>query len=129
MEAATDAIGFAVTKARQSLGASGEQAADEHLAQQGLIVLERNFRCRLGEIDIIARDGEQLVFCEVKTRREGGPHPFLSVTQRKQRKLRQLGLYYLSGHHLEHLQPRFDVIAVHQAQDGSFTIEHLPNAF
>ena len=126
MEAATDAIGFAVTKARQSLGASGEQAAGEHLVQQGLIVLERNFRCRLGEIDIIARDGEQLVFCEVKTRREGGPHPFLSVTQRK---LRQLGLYYLSRHHLEHVQPRFDVIAVHQAQDGSFTIEHLPNAF
>ena len=72
MEAATEAIGFAVTKARQSLGASGEQAADEHLAQQGLIVLERNFRCRLGEIDIIARDGEQLVFCEVKTRVRAG---------------------------------------------------------
>ena len=129
MEAATDAIGFAVTKARQSLGASGEQAADEHLAQQGLIVLERNFRCRLGEIDIIARDGEHLVFCEVKTRREGGLHPFLSVTQRKQRKLRQLGVYYLSRHRLEHLQTRFDVIAVYQAQDGTFAIEHLPNAF
>lgn len=118
-----------MTKARQSLGAAGEQAACEHLAQQGLTVLERNFRCRLGEIDIIARDGEHLVFCEVKTRREGGPHPFLSVTQRKQRKLRQLGAYYLSRHHLEHLQPRFDAIAVHQAPDGTFAIEHLPNAF
>ena len=129
MEAATGATGFVVTKARQSLGASGEQAACEHLARQGLTVLERNFRCRLGEIDIIAQDGEHLVFCEVKTRRESRLHPFLSVTQRKQRKLRQLGLYYLSRHHLEHLQPRFDVIAVPQAQDGSFAIEHLPNAF
>ena len=129
MEAATGATGFVVTKARQSLGASGEQAACEHLARQGLTVLERNFRCRLGEIDIIAQDGEHLVFCEVKTRRESGLHPFLSVTQRKQRKLRQLGLYYLSRHRLEHLQTRVDVIAVYQAQDGTFAIEPLPNAF
>ncbi|HYX97629.1 MAG TPA: YraN family protein, partial [Geodermatophilus sp.] len=71
------------------LGARGERIAAAHLTDSGLRVLDRNWRCREGELDIVARDGDTLVFCEVKTRRAVGfGHPVEAVGHAKQRRLR-----------------------------------------
>ena len=119
-----------MTEARQKTGSLGEQIAWEYLAEKGYRLVERNHRCNWGEIDIILEIEEFLVFCEVKTRRGlSGPHPSLSVTSRKKRKLRQLGERYLSQRHLTHKQPRFDVIAVQLVGEKPPIIEHIINAF
>ena len=73
------------------LGAHGERIAAAYLTDSGLRVLDRNWRCRDGELDIVARDGDALVFCEVKTRRAVGfGHPVEAVGHAKQRRLRTL---------------------------------------
>ncbi|MBS1256652.1 MAG: hypothetical protein MAG581_02478 [Deltaproteobacteria bacterium] len=119
-----------MTKARQHTGLTGEQIACDFLQEQGYSIIERNHRSRLGEIDIVAKYREYLVFCEVKTRRgSNGMHPSLSVTAKKIDKLRQLGEHYLSRKHLMHLQPRFDVIAVQLAVRTPPNIDHFINAF
>ena len=69
------AAGAGRDSARAALGRYGENLAARHLSDAGLRVLERNWRCREGEIDIVARDGRTLVFCEVKTRVEDNPTP------------------------------------------------------
>lgn len=117
-----------MTHARLRLGKAGEDHAAAFLAQQGYRIRERNFRCRLGEVDIVAEDGEYLVFCEVKTRSGTQVHPSLSVHPRKVRKLRQLGLLYLDRHGLTARQPRFDVISV-QLTEPQPVLEHIVNAF
>ena len=90
---------------------------------------ERNYRCRYGEVDLIATVGEFLVFVEVKTRSAGQPlHPALSVTPRKRAKVRRVGEYYWAQHAYLTLQPRFDVIAVF-FEDGEERVEHIVNAF
>ena len=73
-----------MTKARQRTGQQGEELACQFLENHQYRILERNFRCTLGEIDIVARNGEYLVFCEVKTRKGSGPiHPTASITSKK----------------------------------------------
>ncbi len=115
--------------ARNILGRRGEAAAARFLEGLGYQVRERNFRCALGEIDLIAISGEFLVFVEVKTRTEGAPlHPSLSVNHRKRAKVRQLGEYYCSLHPELPLQPRFDVISV-EMQGETGRVEHIANAF
>lgn len=115
---------------RKSLGALGEEAALAHLSGKGYRLLERNYRCRLGEIDIIAEDGETVAFIEVKTRSSllfGAPQE--AVDQKKQRKIRQIAQYYLLAHGLEGRTVRFDVITVLYSRTGGFAIEHLKGAF
>ena len=74
---------------RNELGFHGERIAAAYLSSSGLRLLDRNWRCREGELDIVARDGDALVFCEVKTRRGVGyGHPVEAVTHTKQRRLR-----------------------------------------
>jgi putative endonuclease len=110
-------------------GRDGEDIAAGHLERLGYRVIERNWRSRYGEIDLIATMDEFLVFVEVKTRTPGQPlHPALSVTKRKQQKVRLLGEYYRAQHARLGLQPRFDVIAVVLNRDGP-QIEHIVNAF
>jgi len=93
------------------------------------MVRERNYRCPHGEIDLIAVEGEYLVFVEVKTRGEGQPlHPALSVTPRKRARVRRCGEHYWARHPELALQPRFDVISVF-VEDGEERIEHIVNAF
>ncbi|MBF0240078.1 MAG: YraN family protein [SAR324 cluster bacterium] len=99
-----------------------------HLEQKHYQIIETNFRCVLGEIDIIAAHEEYLIFCEVKTRSGREIHPSLSVTRKKQTKLHQLGLYFINQRKLFQLQPRFDVISV-QYSGNSPVIEHFINAF
>ncbi|MFF0750295.1 YraN family protein [Streptomyces sp. NPDC004267] len=86
--------------ATQALGRYGEELAVRTLTATGLHVLARNWRCgRTGEIDIVARDGDTLVICEVKTRREGAfEHPMAAVTPRKAERLRRLAACWLDRH-------------------------------
>ena len=118
---------------KTELGALGEQRAAEALKKEGYRILERNFRCRMGEVDIIARKGDDLVFVEVKLRKDashGEAREF--VTAAKQQRLRTTAMYYLAGHSsAQELQARFDVVEVYapQGENGPFTLSHLQNAF
>ncbi|WP_406092028.1 YraN family protein [Streptomyces sp. NBC_01013] len=85
--------------ARGALGRYGEDLAARLLTDAGMTVLERNWRCRAGEIDIVAKDGDALVICEVKTRREGAfEHPMAGVTPAKADRLRRLAELWLARH-------------------------------
>ncbi|MFJ4898566.1 MULTISPECIES: YraN family protein [unclassified Streptomyces] len=85
--------------ARGALGRYGEDLAARLLTEAGMSVLERNWRCRTGEIDIVALDGDALVICEVKTRRAGGfEHPMAAVTPAKADRLRRLAELWLDRH-------------------------------
>ncbi len=115
---------------RNELGALGERLAAEHLTALGLSVLDRNWRCREGELDIVARDGDALVFCEVKARRGTGyGAPVEAVTWSKQRRLRLLAQRWLEVH-TEHAPGlRFDVVGVLVRTDGPALVTHLRAAF
>ena len=100
--------------ARQGLGRTGERLAAERLQQSGYVILERNFRCRYGEMDLVAEHGSDLVFIEVKTRR-GRSHglPEEAVNLRKQQKIIQVGQYYLFITNADLARSwRVDVVAV-----------------
>ena len=115
---------------RSALGAYGERVAVRLLTDSGLQVLDRNWRCRAGELDVVARDGAALVFCEVKTRRGAGfGHPVEAVTPGKQRRLRGLARAWLDAH--DHHAPdlRFDVVGVLVPPRGPARVVHLRNAF
>ena len=119
-----------MTKERQYTGRTGEEVACDFLKEQGYSIVERNYRYRIGEIDIVAEHRENLVVCEVKTRiNRTGLHPSLSVTAKKIVKLSMLGEHYLSQKYLMHLQTRFDVIAVQLTGKTTPEIDHLVNAF
>lgn len=98
---------------RELLGARGERAAAEFLGNAGYQILHRNYRFRRGEIDIIARDGQTVVFVEVKTR-SGRSHgePEEAVTQEKVRRIRRIASAYLARRRLAECDCRFDVVAV-----------------
>jgi putative endonuclease len=115
---------------RTALGSYGERVAVRALTDAGLQVLDRNWRCRDGELDVVARDGDALVFCEVKTRTGiGFGHPAEAVTPAKRRRLRLLARAWLAAH--DHHAPdlRFDVIGVHVPVSGPAQVTHLRNAF
>jgi putative endonuclease len=108
------------------LGQQGEQLAATFLTDAGLSVLARNWRCTLGEIDIVALDGRTLVVCEVKTRsgvRFGTP--IEAITRQKARRLRGLAVAWVRAHGLVFDQIRIDVIGVLRAASGEFSIEHV----
>ena len=115
---------------RKKTGSIGEKLASEYLERNRYTILQRNFRCRYGEIDIIVCNSEYLVFCEVKTRKGSAPlHPSLSVTKAKGKRIRELASLYLMEHEDETRQPRFDVISVILNENHEGMIEHLENAF
>ncbi len=111
------------------LGALGEEHIVRLLKERGAVILERNYHCRFGEIDIIAQEGPFLLFIEVKTRKEGGmEEPFEAITPAKQKKIVLTAGAYIVEHHTA-LQPRFDAAAVY-TRDGRIVGEkYLPNAF
>jgi putative endonuclease len=105
------------TGSKQQLGVRGEDLACAELARQGMQVLERNWRCRLGEIDIVAAEvgemGLTLVFCEVKCRTGlGFGHPLEAITFAKMRTLRQLAALWMREHHVKASTIRLDAIGV-----------------
>ena len=114
---------------RQELGKRGETQAAGLLKKKGYKILEQNYRTRLGEIDIIARDKKTLVFIEVKARASSGyGHPKLAVTPAKQRKISMAALCYLKETDQTRAKARFDVVAV-LASGPKPRIEIIKNAF
>ncbi|MGY2085622.1 YraN family protein [Blastococcus sp. SYSU DS0539] len=112
------------------LGARGERIAVAYLTDSGLRVLDRNWRCREGELDVVARDRDALVFCEVKTRRGTGyGHPVEAVTPAKQRRLRVLAQRWLAAHDEHAPEVRFDVVGVLVRPGRPALVTHLPAAF
>lgn len=108
------------------LGAHGERLAAAYLEQHGLTILDRNWRCRFGEIDIVARDGASLVVCEVKTRSTlAFGHPAEAVTPRKLRRMRHLAVQWLMAHDIHAPLVRLDVVCVVPALHGPASIEHI----
>jgi len=118
------------TASRRSLGRFGEVAAEGHLRRQGYEIVERNWRCRQGEIDLVAREGGDWVFVEVRTRRSrvcGTPEE--SVTPSKQRRLLRLGQAFLQERGLEDVSWRIDIVAVEVDRAGRVArLEVLPAA-
>jgi putative endonuclease len=108
------------------LGRYGEQVAADHLQACGLRVLDRNWRCRQGEIDIVAQDGSCLVVCEVKTRRSTAYGTAAeAVTAVKLGRLRRLTAAWLAAHDGHWRAVRIDVVTVTPAQRGPATVQHL----
>ena len=113
----------------QSFGKEGEQAAEKFLRGLGYRILARNFRTRFGEIDIVAEDGDCLVFAEVKTRSSAGfGLPEEAVTAAKQRHLIKASQIFLSQKKMPHALWRIDVLALTQKRNGGFDVRHLQNA-
>jgi putative endonuclease len=113
-------------RGKDALGRYGEEVAARHLAAAGLVILDRNWRCAAGEIDIVAADGDALVICEVKTRRGsafGGP--LEAVTASKVRRLRSLALRWLASRGMHPAQIRFDVVGVLRPERGSAVVTHV----
>src|SRR4051812_34084061 len=112
------------------LGALGERLAADHLTDAGLRLLDRNWRCREGELDIVAREGSAIVFCEVKTRRAlGYGHPVEAVTPAKQRRLRLLAQRWLAAHDEHAPELRFDVVGILMRPGRPALVTHLRAAF
>lgn len=119
-----------MTRVRQAVGAYGERRAVQYLVAAGLTVVQRNWRCAQGEIDIVAEEGETLVFCEVKTRRSDafGP-PAAAVVAAKARRLRRLAAEWLAAYGGGGRDVRFDVVEVRPAERGAAQVEHIRGAF
>ena len=116
----------------RGVGIQGEEVAAAFLANRGFRILERNFRCKGGEVDIVARDPRDkgLVFVEVKARRDlsyGAPQ--LAVTAFKQRQISKAALTWLAMKKQQDSIARFDVIAILLDEGGRHKIEHIINAF
>ena len=111
---------------RREIGCGYEDAAASYLAEKGYRIVERNFRRRQGEIDLIARDGRYLVFVEVKYRKgRSSGTPLEAVSPLKQRQISKIALFYLNRYKLGEDQPiRFDVVGI---SPGGIT--HVENAF
>jgi putative endonuclease len=112
--------------AKDLLGRQGEQLAAEFLSKAGLVILDRNWRCSQGEIDIVAADGRSLVICEVKTRsgvRFGTP--LEAVTRQKAWRQRRLAALWLREHDVLYDEIRIDVIGVLRTASGEFSVEHV----
>ena len=113
----------------QKFGERGENLAVWYLKQNGYKIIEQNYRSRMGEIDIIAKDGKTIVFVEVKSRRSiryGSPK--WAITPKKQRKISMVALYYLKTTQQTDTKARFDVVAITSNQDEP-QIEIVENAF
>lgn len=108
-----------ISGARRRLGQMGERLAAARLENCGYRIVERNFRCRYGEIDLIASEGQDLVFVEVKTRRGtvcGLPEE--AITSRKARTLQTVASHYLDLHQLADCSWRIDIVAIQFSSDG-----------
>lgn len=118
-------------RGKRETGRLGESAAAVYLQHSGYRLLERNWRCRTGEIDIVARHGDKLVFVEVRTRRAGGGFGTAaeSVDTRKQRKVTAAAQVYLHMKGLHESPVRFDVIAITLIGDEVTELNHIEGAF
>ena len=124
-------FGVNMPSTRRDLGNFGESAARSHLVRAGYTILVSNWRCRIGEIDLVAHQGDQIVFVEVRTRRAGGPvPPEESLSPAKLRRLRDLADAYMVEAKLHaHTPCRIDLIAIDIDRAGRIArLEHIVNA-
>ena len=111
---------------RRALGEYGERLAERYLTELGLAVVDRNWRCARGELDLVARDGDCLVFCEVKTRRtDRFGSPVEAVHPRKAGRLRRLASAWLQQHEEHPARIRIDVIGILRPAEGPAVVRHL----
>lgn len=114
---------------RQQFGRKSESLAAKFLKKQGYKIIEQNYRTKLGEIDIIAKDKDTLVFVEVKARSSNHiAYPKWAITPAKQRKISMVALYYLKITKQNNVKARFDVVAISYPKDNP-NIEIIKNAF
>ena len=112
--------------ARQALGAYGETVAERHLVDQGMVVLDRNWRCADGEIDLVLREGPVMVVCEVKTRTSvaaGTPHE--AITDQKLDRLKRLAERWAADRGLRPPETRIDLVAVLRPRKGPAVVDHV----
>lgn len=115
---------------RKVFGDRGERVAARFLRRKGWRILARQSRSRIGELDLVALDGQTVVFVEVKTRRSHAKgHPTEAVNYTKQRQLTRAALAWLKRRNLLDHRSRFDVIAITWQESATPVIEHYPNAF
>jgi putative endonuclease len=113
----------------KTTGEKGELAAVSFLKEKGYQILEINYRCAIGEIDVIAREKNELVFVEVKTRKSGEMgYPEEAVGVKKQKKMSQLALWYLQNEAIDNANARFDVVAI-TVYETKNEIRLIKNAF
>lgn len=111
------------------LGQRGENVAAKYLRNQGFKILIRNFRCEVGEIDIIARDDKTIVFVEVKTRADDSPTPEDQVNDPKRHQITKAAKFYLSRYGIPQPPARFDVVAIVWPSGREPQIRHTTDAF
>ena len=120
---------FRSKPSRGPLGERGENVAAKFLRNKGYRILERNFRCENGEVDVIARDGKCLVFVEVKTRESDEPMPEENVNATKQHQVTKAAKFYLTRYGSPQPPARFDVVAVVWPSGRPPQIRHTMDAF
>jgi len=111
---------------RQAMGRYGEDVAARYLIDQGLAVLERNWRCSEGEIDLVLRDGATLVACEVKTRHDdafGTPHQ--AITPAKLDRLKRLAARWIDERGIRPSETRIDLVAIRRPRRGPAVVEYV----
>lgn len=110
----------------RGIGAYGERVAARHLVDSGMVVVDRNWRCAAGEIDLVLRDGDVLVFCEVKTRSDlSHGHPLEAVLPDKAQRLRRLAGQWLHEHEVHAPGVRVDLVGVVLARSGAPEVTHV----
>jgi putative endonuclease len=120
---------MSVNDFKQLLGKEGERLAEQYLKKKGYKIVERNYRCRGAELDLIVLDRRVIVFVEVKTRTgHGFGSPFEAVEFRKQQKMIQAAQYFLNEKKLHQRDARFDVVGISWPR-GEPVVEHIENAF
>ena len=119
--------GPATAKQRQAVGAYGEGLAARHLTALGMVLLDRNWRCDIGEIDLVLRDGPALVVCEVKTRTSTAyGSPLEAVSAQKANRMRRLAARWLAEHAVRPEEVRLDLVGVLVPARGAPVVEHIP---
>lgn len=119
-----------MTKIRQQVGQKGEEAASKYLKELGYSIVETNYRCKLGEIDIIARDGKMVVIVEVRTKTGlAFGRPEESINREKARKLHRLALQYIQSNYHQDIPSRIDLVAVMIERNSGLVkdIRHIKN--
>lgn len=115
------------TTRRDALGRYGERVAARHLTELGMVLLDRNWRCDSGEIDLVLRERDVLVVCEVKTRASevcGSPHE--AITPSKLERLQRLAVLWAEAHEVRPAETRIDLVAVRCPGRGAAVVEHVP---
>lgn len=122
-------------RVKDAVGRFGEQVAADHLTAGGITVLDRNWRCRAGELDLVGREGSTLVMVEVKTRSSlAYGSPAEAVDRRKAVRIRHIAALWMANYRESGEQPfwrdiRFDVVSVLRRRSGGLAVDHLRAAF